>query len=94
MVPNATDEKAFGTYLPHYAIILDFNKDMKVSTDDFVAQLIKLGYGPNPSSRTVAACSKIRTLQPDFRSAIPAERPPMPAPTIKAVCCLLDAVLP
>src|SRR5215469_4063896 len=29
LVPNATDEKAFGTYLPHYAIILDFNKDMK-----------------------------------------------------------------
>jgi hypothetical protein len=53
LVPNATDEKAFGTYLPHYAIILDFNKDMKVSTDDFVAQLIKLGYGPNPSSRSI-----------------------------------------
>ena len=53
LVPNANDEKAFGPYLQHYAIILDFNKDMKAPTDEFIAQLIKLGYGPNPAPRTI-----------------------------------------
>jgi hypothetical protein len=53
LVPNANDEKAFGPYLAHYAIILDFNKDMKAPTDDFMAQLIKIGYGPSPSPRTI-----------------------------------------
>ena len=53
LVPNANDEKAFGPYLQHYAIILDFNKAMKSPTDDFMAQLIKLGYGPNPVPRTI-----------------------------------------
>jgi hypothetical protein len=53
LVPNANDEKAFGPYLQHYAIILDFNKAMKAPTDDFMAQLIKIGYGPSPSPRTI-----------------------------------------
>jgi acyl transferase domain-containing protein len=53
LIPNANDEKAFGPYLQHYAIILDFNKDMSASTQDFVAQLIKLGFGPNPSPRSI-----------------------------------------
>jgi Protein of unknown function (DUF3053) len=53
LVPNANDEKAFGPYLQHYAIILDFDKDMKAPMQDFLAQLIKLGYGPNPSPRSI-----------------------------------------
>ncbi len=53
LVPNASDEKAFGPYLQHYAIILDFNKDMSVSIQDFKAQMIKFGFGPNPNSRTI-----------------------------------------
>ena len=53
LVPNANDEKALGPYLQHYAIILDFNKDMTVSIQDFVAQAIKLGFGPNPTPRTI-----------------------------------------
>jgi hypothetical protein len=53
LVPNANDEKAFGPYLQHYAIILDFNKDMKSPTDDFMAQLIKIGFGPSPSPRSI-----------------------------------------
>ncbi len=53
LVPTANDEKAFGPYLQHYAIILDFDKDMKASMDDFTAQIIKIGYGPNPSLRTI-----------------------------------------
>jgi len=53
LVPNANDEKALGPYFQHYAIILDFNKDMKAPTDDFIAQLIKLGFGPNPTPRTI-----------------------------------------
>ena len=44
LVSNANDEKAFGPYLQHYAIILDFNKDMDVSAQDFIAQAIKLGF--------------------------------------------------
>jgi hypothetical protein len=50
LIPNANDEKAFGPYLAHYAIILDF---MKAPTDDFIAQLIKLGFGPNPAPRSI-----------------------------------------
>ena len=53
LVPNANDEKAFGPYLQHYAIILDFNKDMDVSAQDFIAQAIKLGFGPNPAPRSI-----------------------------------------
>src|SRR4029077_15194592 len=53
LVPNASDEKAFGSYLAHYAIILDFNKDMSASTQDFIAQLIKLGFAPNPAPRSI-----------------------------------------
>ncbi len=53
LVPTANDEKAFGPYLQHYAIILDFDKDMKAPMDDFTAQIIKLGFGPNPSPRTI-----------------------------------------
>ena len=49
LVPTDNDEKAIGPYLQQYAIILDFDKDMKVPMDNFVAQAIKLGFGPNPS---------------------------------------------
>lgn len=53
LVPTANDEKAFGPYLQQYAVILDFDKDMKAPMSDFTAQIIKLGYGPNPSPRTI-----------------------------------------
>ena len=52
-VPTPTDEKAFGPYLQQYVIILDFNKDMKARMDEFVAQIMKLGYGPTSTSRTI-----------------------------------------
>ena len=44
LVPTANDEKAFRPYLQHYALILDFDKDMKAPMDDFTAQIIKLGF--------------------------------------------------
>jgi hypothetical protein len=53
LVPTPNDEKAFGPYLQHYAIILDFGKDMKAPTDDFLAQITKIGFGPNPSPRSI-----------------------------------------
>ncbi len=53
LVPSANDEKAFGPYLPHYAIILDFNKDLAVSMQDFLAQMTKFGFGPSPNPRTI-----------------------------------------
>src|SRR5215471_3621887 len=52
LVPTPADEKAFGPYLQQYAIILDFNKDMKGRMDEFVAQIVKLGYDPTSSPRT------------------------------------------
>ena len=51
LVPTAADEKAFGPYLQQYAIIMDYDKDMKAPMDDFAAQIMKLGYGPASSSR-------------------------------------------
>ena len=66
LVPNADDEKAFGPYLAHYAIILDFNKAMKAPTEDFLAQLIKIGYGPSPSPRSV---EQIATAPTDLTAA-------------------------
>jgi Protein of unknown function (DUF3053) len=53
LVPNADDEKAFGPYLQQYAVILDFDKDMKAPMSDFITQIVKIGYGPNPSPRTI-----------------------------------------
>src|SRR5215469_6923698 len=53
VVPTANDEKAFGPYLAHYALILDFNRDMNAAMKDFTAQIVKLGYGPSPSQRTI-----------------------------------------
>ena len=40
---------------------------------------------PKPSSRGDVVRSKMRTVQPDCRRAMPADNPPMPAPTISAV---------
>ncbi len=53
LVPTPDDEKAFGPYLQHYAIILDYDKDMKGPMDDFAAQITKLGYGPSSTARTI-----------------------------------------
>src|SRR5690242_13370560 len=53
MVPTPNDEKAFGPYLQHYAIILDFNRDMNAAMKDFTAQIVKLGFGPNPNPRSI-----------------------------------------
>jgi hypothetical protein len=53
LVPTSTDEKAFGPYLQHYTIILDYNEDMKGPTNDFTAQIMKLGYGTASNSHTI-----------------------------------------
>jgi DUF3053 family protein len=66
LVPTANDEKAFGPYLQHYAIILDFDKDMKAPMDGFLAQAIKLGFGPNPSPRTI---EQMATASADLTAA-------------------------
>jgi hypothetical protein len=51
--PTAADEKAFGPYLQHYAIILDFNKDMEAVTSDYTGGLMQLGVGPASNPRTI-----------------------------------------
>jgi len=53
LVPTPNDEKAFGPYLQQYAIILDYYKDLKGRMDDFTAQIMKIGYGPTSSPRTI-----------------------------------------
>jgi hypothetical protein len=53
LVPTTADEKAFGPYLQHYAIIMDYDNDMKGPMDDFAAQIMKLGYGPTSTARTI-----------------------------------------
>jgi Protein of unknown function (DUF3053) len=53
LVPTAADEKAFGPYLQHYAIIMDYDNEMKGPMDDFAAQIMKLGYGPASTARTI-----------------------------------------
>lgn len=35
LVPKPEEEKAFGDYLRHYTVILDFNKDVKIIFNDY-----------------------------------------------------------
>ncbi len=37
------DEKTFGDYTRHYAVILDFNKDMRVVMEEFATRMKQLG---------------------------------------------------
>lgn len=53
LIPTPEDEKAFGPYLQHYAIILDFNNDMKAASEEFARHVMKLGLGPGAAPRTV-----------------------------------------
>ncbi|HEX4409082.1 MAG TPA: DUF3053 family protein [Xanthobacteraceae bacterium] len=53
LLPTADDEKAFGPYLQHYTIIIDFNKDMEVATNDFTNRIMQFGFGPAPTPRTI-----------------------------------------
>jgi hypothetical protein len=46
LAPKPEEEKAFGDYLRHYRVILDFNKDMKAMTADYGAGMKKLSSGP------------------------------------------------
>jgi hypothetical protein len=53
LLPTAADEKAFGPYLQHYAIFVDFNKDMEAATSDYYGHLKQLGVGPASTPRTI-----------------------------------------
>src|ERR1700739_4216263 len=53
VVPTAADAKAFGPYLQHYAIIMDYDNDMKGRMDGFAAAIMKLGYGPTSAARSI-----------------------------------------
>jgi hypothetical protein len=53
LVPTPDDEKAFGPYLAHYTIILDYDKDIEPAMQDFAAQLDKIGYGSTSAPRTI-----------------------------------------
>jgi hypothetical protein len=51
--PSPKDETDFGPYLQHYAIILDYNKEMTAASAAFTAQIGKLGVGPTSTPRTL-----------------------------------------
>jgi hypothetical protein len=53
LLPTAADEKAFGPYLQHYEIFVDFNKDMEAATSDYYGHLKQLGIGPASTPRTI-----------------------------------------
>ncbi len=53
LLPTAADEKAFGPYLQHYEIFVDFNKDMQAATNDYFGHLKQLGVGPGSTPRTI-----------------------------------------
>jgi hypothetical protein len=53
LVPTQEDRAAFGDYMRHYTVILDFNKDMKVIFNDYAEGLKKIGVGPNVQPQTL-----------------------------------------
>jgi hypothetical protein len=53
LVPTQEDRAAFGDYMRHYTVILDFNKDMKVISNDYQDGLKKIGIGPNVQPQTL-----------------------------------------
>lgn len=53
LVPTDADRAAFGDYMRHYTLILDFNKDMKAVSGDYQASLQKLGVGPGVRAQTL-----------------------------------------
>lgn len=67
--PTPEEEKAFGPYLQHYALILDFNRDMKSESEEFARQVMKLGLGPASRPRTIeqmaAAPADLTTVKND-----------------------------
>jgi hypothetical protein len=52
LVPTDADRAAFGDYMRHYTVILDFNKDMKVISADYQDAMKKVGVGPNVQPQT------------------------------------------
>jgi hypothetical protein len=53
LAPKPEEEKAFGDYLRHYTVILDFNKDMKIIFNDYTDAMKKMGIGPNSRAQTL-----------------------------------------
>jgi hypothetical protein len=53
LIPKPEEEKAFGPYAAHYAIILDYSKAMEVASQEFADHIKKLGVGPASKPRTI-----------------------------------------
>lgn len=51
--PSREDEAAFGDYMRHYTVILDFNKDMKVIINEYTEGMKKIGISPNVQPQTL-----------------------------------------
>jgi hypothetical protein len=58
MKPSADDEKAFGDYTKHYAVITSYNSDMGVLSAQFKQQAAKLGGGT--TDRTIEQMAEHR----------------------------------
>jgi hypothetical protein len=53
LIPKADEEKAFGPYAAHYAIILDYSKAMEAASQEFADHIRKLGVGPASRPRNL-----------------------------------------
>jgi hypothetical protein len=70
LVPTPNDEKAFGPYLQHYSIILDFDKDMETITKDFTGRIMQLGFGPAERPRTIEQMAAAPQDLPTAKDAV------------------------
>jgi hypothetical protein len=53
LAPSQEDRAAFGDYLQHYTVILDFNTDMKSISKEYQEAMKKLGAGPDARPQTL-----------------------------------------
>lgn len=67
LVPTDEDRAAFGDYAKHYTVMLDFNKDMKVVSDDYQASFKKLGVGPAVQAQTLEQMVARRSIFPAMK---------------------------
>lgn len=69
LMPGDADRAAFGDYMHHYTIILDFNKDMKVIGAEYQDAMRKAGVGPGVQAQTLEQMVARRPMFPAMKAA-------------------------
>jgi hypothetical protein len=69
LVPTDQDRVAFGDYMRHYTLILDFNSDMKLIGTQYQDTLRKLGVDPRVQPQTLEQMVARRSTFPAMRDA-------------------------